>query len=190
VRALKSYLAKRRLRSNSKKGAQRGSAAVEFALVATPFFLLLFGLFEIMMIFFVQTTLESAVSEESRKIKTGQANIGAGIDAATFKASVCARMMGIINCDDRLFVMVQNQPAVGSLPSPFTDPTLLANPPYQQNTAAGSIVVVRAFYLWQLFTPGLTGAFSNTTSSGPNGNLGTGNRMLVATSAFRNEPFQ
>jgi Flp pilus assembly protein TadG len=190
VRALTSYFSKRRLISSGARRGQRGSAAVEFALIATPFFLLLFGLFEIMMIFFVQTTLESAVSEESRKIKTGQANAGAGIDAATFKANICARMMGIISCNDRLFVMVQNQPATGSLPSPLNDPTILASPPYQQNTAAGSIVVVRAFYMWQMFTPGISNALSNTTSSGPNGDLGSGNRMLVATSAFRNEPFQ
>jgi Flp pilus assembly protein TadG len=185
VRALKSLFRKRNIKAN-----QRGVTAVEFAFVATPFFFLLFGLFEIMMIFFVQTSLESAVSDESRKIKTGQANAGAGTDAATFKAGVCARMMGIINCNDRLFVMVQNQPATGSLPSPLTDPTILAAPPYTQNTAAGSIVVVRAFYMWPLITPGISNALKNTTSAGPSGNLGTTNRMLVATTAFRNEPFQ
>jgi Flp pilus assembly protein TadG len=185
VRAIKSLFAKRRIKSS-----ERGSAAVEFALVATPFFFLLFGLFEIMMIFFVQTTLESAISEESRKIKTGQANAGAGINAATFKANVCARMMGIVNCDDRLFIMVQNQPATGSLPSPLSDPTILASPVYTSNTAAGSIVVVRGFYMWELITPGISNAFTNTSSSGPNGNLGSHNRLLVATSAFRNEPFQ
>jgi Flp pilus assembly protein TadG len=187
---LKSLFEKRSLTSAHSRRRQRGSAAVEFALISTPFFLLLFGLFEIMMIFFVQTTLESAISEESRKIKTGQANAGAGINAATFKANVCARMMGLVDCTDRLFVMVENQPAVGTLPSPLTDPNVLASPTYQQNTAAGSIVVVRGVYMWQLFTPGITSALSNTSSAGPSNNLGSGNRMLIATSAFRNEPFQ
>ena len=185
MRAIKAIFLKRR-----KNAHQRGSAAVEFALVATPFLTLLFGLFEIMMIFFVQTTLEAAVNEESRKIKTGQANAGAGMTAASFKAGVCTRMMGLINCNDRLFVMVQNQPATGSLPSPMTTPSMLATPPFQQNTAAGSIVVVRGFYLWPLMTPGISTALKNTSMSGPNGNLGTTNRMLVATAAFRNEPFQ
>ena len=159
-------------------------------MVATPFLMLLFGLFEVMMIFFVQTTLESAISEESRKIKTGQANAGTGITAAAFKAGICTRMMGLVDCNGRLFVTVENQPATGSLPSPLTNPTILAAPPYQQNTAAGSIVVVRGFYMWPLMTPGITSMFKNTTTTGPNGNLGTSNRLLVATSAFRNEPFQ
>jgi Flp pilus assembly protein TadG len=185
VQAIKAIFVKR-----SKRSQKRGTAAVEFALVATPFLMLLFGLFEIMMIFFIQTTLESAIHEESRKIKTGQANAGAGLTAADFKAGVCARMMGMVNCQTRLFVMVQNQPTTGSLVSPMTDPTLLAAPPYQQNTAAGSIVVVRGFYMWELMTPGISSAFNNTTATGPNGDLGTKNRMLVATAAFRNEPFQ
>jgi Flp pilus assembly protein TadG len=177
-------------RKRSKKAQKRGATALEFAIVALPFFMLLFGLFEVMRIFLVQTTLEHAIAEESRKIKTGQANAGAGIDAATFKAGVCARMMGIVDCSNRLFVMVENQPTTGSLPSPMTTPTVLGAPPYQQNTAAGSIVVVRGFYMLPLITPGLTSAFQNTTSTGPSNNLGPSNRMLVATSAFRNEPFQ
>jgi Flp pilus assembly protein TadG len=182
VRTIKSLLHKRR--------GQRGAAAVEFAMVATPFFFLMFALFEIMMVFFVQTTLESAIAEESRKIKTGQANAGAGINAATFKANVCARMMGMVSCSDRLFIFVQNQPTTGNLPSPITDPTILASPVYTPNTAAGSLVVVRGVYMWQLFTPGITNALRNTTSTGPSGNLGSNNRMMIATSAFRNEPFQ
>jgi Flp pilus assembly protein TadG len=185
VRSFKSIFLKR-----SKKAGQRGVAAVEFAMVATPFLMLLFGLFEIMMIFFVQTTLESAVSEESRKIKTGQANAGTGLTAAQFKAGICTRMAGLADCANRLFVMVENQPTTGSLPSPMTDPTILAAPPYTPNTAAGSIVVVRGFYMWPLITPGISSALKNTDNTGPNGDLGATNRMLVATSAFRNEPFQ
>ena len=185
MHALKSIFVKK-----SKKAHQRGTAAIEFAMIATPFLMLLFGLFEIMMIFFVQTTLESAISEEARKIKTGQANAGAGMTAATFKAGICTRMVGLVDCTNRLFVMVENQPATGSLPSPMTTPSILGNPPYQQNTAAGSIVVVRGFYVWPLMTPGISTALKNTTTSGPNSNLGSTNRMLVATSAFRNEPFQ
>jgi Flp pilus assembly protein TadG len=184
VRALRNILRKRDFKRN-----ERGSAAVEFAMVAIPFIGITFALFEIMMIFFVQTTLEAAIAEESRKVKTGQASTGPGINAAAFKANVCARMMGMIDCNNRLFVMVENQPSAGSLPSPFTDPTILASPPYTQNTAPNSIVVVRGFYMWPLMTPGITNVFKNTSSSGPNNDLGSNNRLLVATSAFRNEPF-
>jgi Flp pilus assembly protein TadG len=185
VKAIRKILSKR-----ANKRGESGSAAVEFAMIALPFLMLLFGLFEIMMIFFIQTTLESAVTEESRKIKTGQQSAGTGITAAQFKAGICTRMAGMVACNTRLFVTVQNQPTTGNLTSPQTDATLFSSPPYVANTAAGSIVVVRAFYMWPLMTPGISTALKNTTVTGPNNDLGANNRMLVATSAFRNEPFQ
>ena len=64
--------------------ARRGSTTVEFALVVFPFFLLTFGLAEIAMIGFAQTSLNYAVSETSRQIRTGQAQLG-GITEAQIK---------------------------------------------------------------------------------------------------------
>lgn len=180
MQALIGKTSRRHLRKN-----QSGSAAVEFALVVIPMMGLMFALFEIMMIFFVQTTLESAIAEEARKIKTGQANAGSGINAATFKANVCGRMVDP-QCGNRLSVMVET-PASAPLVDPFTTPAVLNAPPYQQGTAAGAIIVVRGFYVWPLMTPGLSEAFTNTSITGPNNSK---SRLLVATSAFRNEPFQ
>ena len=56
--------------------AKRGSAAVEFAIVAMPFFLLTIGLAEISMIGFAQTTLDMGVSEAAREIRSGRAQLG------------------------------------------------------------------------------------------------------------------
>jgi hypothetical protein len=44
----------------------------------------------------------------------------------------------------------------------------------------GDIVVVRLFYAWPLFVTGLGYNISNLSGS---------KRLLVATAAFRNEPF-
>ena len=178
--------------ARSRKYGQKGATAVEFALIATPFLMLLFGIFEVMMIFFVQTTLEAAIAEEARKIKTGQAqSTTAPITQSQFKANVCARMMGLADCSNRLFVMVQNQPTTGTLPTPYADgvltPGSAADEPYEA-TAAEAIVVVRGYYVWPLLTPGLSSAYKNFTPSG--GSLGSNNRVLAAASAFRNEPFQ
>ena len=51
----------------------RGQTAVEFALIAAPFFFIIFGLMEICLIFIMSTVLEHAVSDSSREIRTGQA---------------------------------------------------------------------------------------------------------------------
>lgn len=176
----------------AKGKSQRGAAAVEFALVATPFIGLMFALIEIMMIFFVQTTLEAAVADTSRAIRTGQAqSTTTPISKTQFKANVCTRMFGMADCNTRLFVMVEAFTAapVGAPVVPWADGTLTpgsaADEPYQASNP-GDIVVVRAYYVWGLLTPGMSAAFKNFSSAtyGPN------NRILVATSAFRNEPFR
>ncbi|OYU78196.1 MAG: hypothetical protein CFE32_02605 [Alphaproteobacteria bacterium PA3] len=190
--ALLSIMVKRYRNRRTKQG-RRGAAAVEFAMVATPFVFMLFGIFETMMIFFVQTTLEAAIAEEARKIRTGQAqSLAAPITKAQFKANVCARMMGLANCGTRLFVQVQNQPINGTLPTPWADGTLTpgsaADEPYEA-TAANAIVVVRGYYVWPLITPGISNAMRNFSDTSNGGTLGNYNRIIAATSAFRNEPF-
>ena len=190
--ALLTSMVKRSSKGRQKRG-QRGSAAVEFAMIATPFLFMLFGIFEIMLIFFVQTTLEAAISEEARKIRTGQAqSTTAPITKEQFKANVCGRMMGLGNCATRLFVQVQNQPTAGTLPTPWADGTLTpgsaADEPYEP-TAANAIVVVNGYYVWPLLTPGISTAMRNFSDTSTGGTLGNYNRIIAATSAFRNEPF-
>jgi Flp pilus assembly protein TadG len=179
-------------RTSRRKGNRRGATAVEFALIATPFLVMLFALVEIMMIFFVQTTLEAAVAEEARRIRTGQVQTAA-LSKAQFKQAVCDRMYGMGDCTNRLFVMVQSFTTAPDALSaaPWADGTLTpgsaADEPYD-NSVAGQIVVVRSFYVWPLMTPGLGMMQSFSGFSSPT--LGDANRMLVATAAFRNEPFQ
>jgi Flp pilus assembly protein TadG len=174
-----------------KRRNKRGATAVEFALIATPFFFMVFALIELMVIFFMQTALESAVAMEARKIRTGQAQSStAPISQTQFKTNICNRMMGMVDCTSRLFVSVE---AFTSPPSNITNPWSDGNlvpgsasdEPYQMANA-GDMVIVRSYYLWPLMTPGMTNALRNFS----NGTYGSNNRILVAVSAFRTEPFQ
>ena len=49
--------------------ARGGAAAVEFALISVPFFLLLFGIIELALVFLLSTTLDNAAVEASRTIR-------------------------------------------------------------------------------------------------------------------------
>ncbi len=176
---------------NLKKRKNRGSSAVEFAMIAAPFFFLLFAILEVMTIFIMQTTMESALSTEARKIRTGQAQSGSSpITQSQFKANICTKLMGLGDCTNRLFVMVQamNTAPGTALPTPWADGSLTPgsadDEPYQ-NSTQGQIVIVRAYYMWPIITPGLNGVLSNYSSTA----LGNYNRVIVATSAFKNEPF-
>ena len=61
---------------------RRGSAAVEFAMVALPFLALIFGILELSMIYLVSTTLENATADTARKIRTGELQTAGGATAS------------------------------------------------------------------------------------------------------------
>ena len=75
---------------------QSGSAAVEFGLIALPFFALLFAILETAIIFFAGQALETAVVDSGRLIMTGQAQLK-GWDQGAFKNAVCAKIYGLFD---------------------------------------------------------------------------------------------
>ena len=76
-----------------------GAYAMEFALVAAPFFAIIFGIIETSMVFFKEETLQTAVSDSARLILTGQAQAN-GMSASDFKAEVCNRVAALIDCSN------------------------------------------------------------------------------------------
>ena len=163
---------------------KRGIAAVEFAMIAIPFFFLIFGLLEVCVIFIMSSILEHGANEASRSIKTGQFQ-SAGFDENTFKAAVCSELFGLMTCDDKLSLDVKtfsNFAGTGGDPSPIDPDTGdLADDTFGFNPGAqNEIVVVRVFYEWDLIIP---------VMSAPLANMSNNRRLLQATIAFRNEPF-
>lgn len=167
----------RRFGSNS-----RGSAAVEFALVAPVFFALLFAVIETAIMLFASQVLESAAQDAARQILTGQSQ-AAGYTSAQFTTNViCHTAQPIFNCNN-IGVDVESDPAAFSnlvITNPVTagsyDPSKLKFNP----GASCSVVTVTLYYPWQLFVTGLGYNISN---------LSGGKRLLSATAAFRNEPY-
>lgn len=161
--------------------AQSGATALEFGIIAAPFFALLFALIEVGLVFFATFTLENAVAEASRLIRTGQAQ-GSGFSETEFKQQVCNNVYGLIDCGGGLIVDVRKFDDFGSvsLPDPLDgDGNLTGTFGYDAGDG-GDIVVVRVFYEWDLIAD-LPGAGL--------GNMAGGKRLLTATAAFRNEPF-
>jgi Flp pilus assembly protein TadG len=158
---------------------QDGAAAVEFGLVAAPFFALMFAIIETALIFFAGQALETAVADSSRLIMTGQAQ-QQGFSQAAFKNSVCARIYGLFDCANGVSVDVKtfSNFANVSMPSPIDENGNFVDNFTYQPGGAGDIVVVRLFYQWPVFVSLL----------GLN-NMANGKRLLIATAAFRNEPF-
>ena len=158
---------------------QRGAAAVETALVMGPFVALLVMSLETALVFFTQQTLENAVSNAGRLIMTGQAQ-GKKLDAAGFKKIICDKNYVLIDCADGLHVDVQTFSSFGSV-----DPKVEFDSDGKPKTmfqpgGNGDIVVARLMYNWPIISPLAQKHLADGSGTG---------RWLIATTAFRNEPF-
>jgi len=101
---------------------REGTAAIEFAILAIPFFMLLFAILELAIVFFINSTLTHSISEASRQIRTG--NFQACGSKEKFKELVCANMQGLGNCEKRLRidVVTDNSFNTITLPAPPAPP--------------------------------------------------------------------
>src|ERR1700759_1940255 len=91
-----------------------GAAAVEFGLVAAPFLALTFAIMETAIIFFSGQALETAVADSARLIMTGQAQT-AGYSQSQFKSAVCAKIFGLFDCQNGVYVDVKPYTSFGSV---------------------------------------------------------------------------
>jgi Flp pilus assembly protein TadG len=159
---------------------QDGAAAIEFGLVMLPFLMLMFLIMETALLFFAGQTLETAVADSARLIKTGQAQ---SFSEATFKTEVCKRIYALFDCSSGMYVDVRDYTSFASISNTVQTDPATGNPITQFSTGAlatGQIAVVRLMYKWPILFP-LTQKFL--------GDSGGTSRLLVATAAFRNEPF-
>jgi Flp pilus assembly protein TadG len=159
---------------------QDGAVAVEFGLVAAPFLALVFAIMETAIIFFAGQALETAVADSSRLIMTGQAQ-NASYTASSFKDAVCAKIFGLFDCKNGVFVDVQKFSSFASVTNTSPISNGVFTPPNNYNPGGpGDIVMVRLFYQWPVYVSLLGFDLSN---------LNGGKRLLAATAAFRNEPY-
>lgn len=159
-----------------------GATAVEFGLVGIPFVMLILAILETALIFFTGQALETAVNNTGRLIRTGQAHEDS-MGPADFKASVCAQVYYLVNCNSGLSLDVRTFDTFDSIDLGVVideEGKLLTEDFNFEIGEAGDIVVVRALYEWPTFT--FRDIFNLAT-------LANGNHVLSATAVFKNEPF-
>lgn len=165
--------------------ADRGATAVEFALVSLPMLVMIFGLLELALVFLVNMTLDTAVQNTARQIRTGEFQTSGANSKDNFKTLVCSQMTWLTpQCSTNLSLDVRTFSTFAGLAAgPTISPG--AFDPTKTCFAAGQptdIVLVRAYFQWNLFTPLLNNALENMGG-------GSGKRLISSTTAFRNEPY-
>ena len=158
--------------------AERGATAVEFALVAGPFILLVFAMIELGLVLLVSLTLENAVIDVGRTIRTGQVQTTGGT-AASFKTAVCAKMSWLgSGCNSALSIDVRTYADYTTSNTTNANTTMPTTMNWNPGSS-GSIVLIRAYYAWPLITPLLQTGLQSAN----------GKRIIYAATAFTNEPY-
>jgi Flp pilus assembly protein TadG len=159
---------------------RKGSAAVEFALVAPVFIALLFAILETGIIFFAGQYLQTIAQDGARIIMTGQAQ-NSGYSQAQFQSYVCSQVAALFNCNN-ISVNVQKFSSFETLTAtcPISNGTFVTSNLQYNPGGPGDVVIVQLFYQWPQIVTGLGYNITNL-----NGNY----RLLCTTAAFRNEPY-
>jgi Flp pilus assembly protein TadG len=158
---------------------RRGSAAVEFALVAPVFFALLFAIIETGLVFFAGQVLETGVQDSSRLIYTSQS-----VTAASFKQDLCDRVVMLFSCAS---ICVEMKSYSAGTAISITDPidgsgNFNSTCSIDLPTNTSQTVVIRAFYQWPLIVTGLGYNIANI-----NRGTSSSKKLLAATTAIRSQ---
>ncbi|MBX5047745.1 TadE/TadG family type IV pilus assembly protein [Rhizobium lentis] len=180
-----------------------GAAAIEFALLAIPYFIVIFAILETFIAFAAEELVSNAVDTMSRRMRTGQItyNLGRTTDMSQtqFRQAFCNEISILISCStsevatpSKLYLDVQTFSSFSAIPT--TIPKVSTDRYADINTAAfkyapggaGTINMLRAYYRWEIITD-LVRPYI-TTIRPSDGSMPT-QYLIIATSAFQNEQY-
>jgi len=159
--------------------SRQGNAAVEMAMIAPIFILLLLITVELGIMLYTQSVLDGAARTAARQIRTGQIQ-SSGTPLSTFTTTFCNNVSIAVNCG-----------AVAIDVESFTSFSSMSLTPVQVNKSGqvtnssftpggpGSAVAVRVFYTYNFIVPWVSLILN------PSGN----GVVLQSTVVFENEPY-
>lgn len=157
----------------------QGVVAVEFAMIALPFFTLLLGTVEMSLFYASSVVLEGASEAAARVVRTGQAQ---GDPETAFKNKLCGMVDALIPCDALVYeaiVMPGNTfaEAEGLAPNYDADGELV--PGGFNAGSASDVVLIRTSYKYTFFVPMIGYMVSG----------GSNYANLTSTVVIKNEPY-
>jgi Flp pilus assembly protein TadG len=163
---------------------ERAATAVEFAILVTPLVFLILAALQLAIIFFAGQCLQSAAISSARQLMTGSAQ-DAGLTQSQFQNAVCANAPAPLSCSG-IMVDVQSASSYSSISTTPLTPTYdgkgnVTNKWSYSPGSPGDIVILRLMYSWPVVGGPLLPGLANQSN---------GDRLLVATSVFKNEPYQ
>lgn len=150
---------------------QQAATAVEMALIAPVFLLVIFAWIEVGFCLLMLSTLDNAARDASRLIRIGTAT------EADFKAAVCARASPFIPCASIVYYVQSGTSFAGLKPATTSSSGTLSKTGFSAG-GSGAEVLLQLGYSKPAFIPGLL------TAAGFGGNI-----LLLTTLAFQSESY-
>lgn len=181
-----------------------GATAIEFALLAVPYFIIIFAIIETFVAFTAEQLVANATDTMSRKLRTGQITYNltrplTDMTQTQFRQAFCNEIAIMISCSAsevatpaKLYLDVETYASFGSIPTiiPRVSTAAYADiDPSGFKFAPGgpsSINMVRAYYRWQVTTDIVRPYV--TTIRPASGAMPT-DFLIIATTAFQNEKY-
>lgn len=157
------------------------ATAVEFALVAFPFFYLLIGIIELSIMFAAMSSLDSATNDAARLIRTGQVQQTNGDPQEMFEDLLCSKVNGFMPCANIKYevVTMSGFSDFASYPASYDEDGNLESSGFNPGSV-DDVVLIRTAYRYPLLTPLLGAAFAD----GPNNT-----KLMVTTVVLETEPY-
>jgi Flp pilus assembly protein TadG len=165
-------------------GDDRAATAVEFALLLPPLIFLILASLQLSIIFFAGQYLQSLTTIAARQIMTGQIQ-NAGDSQSQFQTALCANAPTLFFTCANMMVDVESASSYSTLNTGTLTPTYntsgqVTNSWSYSPGAPGDIVILRVMYNWPIVAAPLLPGLANQSN---------GDRLLVATSVVKNEPY-
>jgi len=169
-----------------------GSAAVEFSIVAPLFLAIMFSMFEVGWYFYANSVLDAATDKAGRMIRTGQVQENGSLTTPTERfnflySEICDVVDAFGTCATRLTMEVQTFATFAALAA-ATAPVTCADSPPDDIAAIPfvpgnelQIVRVRVCLIYDTINPTIGANLSEGDD---------GQRHLVSTMIFQNEPYE
>lgn len=161
-------------------GNQRGTVAIEFGMIALPFFFMIFSIMEVGVGFTAQQAMANSTDIVARQVLTGQLR-PADLTMTSLKAKICAGLLMPEKDCPNLVVDLRSYANFAAIPKtlPITSTGDVNSTGFVSTPGgAGTINHLRVFYRYPVVTDFLTRRITGTT------------RILLFSSAtWRNESY-
>ena len=161
---------------------ESGVVALEFALIALPFFMLVIGLLEVSLMYASAVALEGGTVASARGIRTGEVQQAADPELA-FRTTLCDKVSALIPCESLQYEVIHPpgntfDDAEG-MPPEFDEDGALQSQGFDAG-GISDVVVIRTSYRYHFITPFLSPLLSAASDAGV---------TMMSTITLRTEPY-